>query len=150
FGDIRDAAITPGVGQTRAEFDRFVEFGDCQVKVPALSEGKTAFVMVLRGERRLRLSRAGCERQRERRRRDYCHNDLTAEHMFSSFGRVFSLLGANLLRPRLLMCESRQKTVTAPKNIFACANESAPRAVASETFAKDLGMERRSLPLAAP
>src|SRR5262249_56811181 len=86
FGDIRDAAITPGVGQTGAEFNGFVEFGDSQVKLPTLSEGKTAFVMVLGGERRLRLSRAGCERQRERRRRDYCHNDLTAEHMVSSFG----------------------------------------------------------------
>src|SRR5215510_15645167 len=86
FGDIRDTAITPGVGQKRAEFDGFVEFGDRQVELPALSEGKTTFVMVLGGERRLRLSRAGCERQRERRRRDYFHNELTAEHMFSSFG----------------------------------------------------------------
>src|SRR5262245_8262474 len=86
FGNIRDAAITPGVGQTRAEFDGFVEFGDRQVELPTLSEGKTAFLMVLGGERRLRLSRAGCERKRERRRCDYCNNDLTAEHMFFSSG----------------------------------------------------------------
>src|SRR5262249_15676873 len=142
FGDIRDTAITPGVGQKRAEFDGFVEFGDRQVKLPTMSEGKTVFVVVLGGERGLRLSRAGCERQRDRRRRDYCSDDLTAEHMFSSFCRVFSSFGANLLRPCILMCESRQKTVTALKIFLACANESVPRAVASEAFSAAGGSER--------
>jgi hypothetical protein len=46
------------------------------------------------------------------------------------------------------MCESRQKTVTALKIFLACANESVPRAVASEAFEKGVLMEPRSLPLA--
>src|SRR5262245_39339538 len=86
FGVIRDAAITPGVGQTRVEFDGFVELGDRPVELSPISKTKTAFVIILGGARRLRLSSAGCERQRERRRSDYCHNDSMAEHLVTSFG----------------------------------------------------------------
>jgi hypothetical protein len=86
FGVMRDTAITPGVGQTRAEFDGFVELGDRPVELSPISKSKAAFVMILGVARRLRLSRAGGERKRERRRRDYCHNDAMAEHLLTSFG----------------------------------------------------------------
>src|SRR5262249_34269496 len=84
YGVIRDTAITPCVGQTWVEFDGFAEFGDRPVKLSTLPKRKTAFVMILGDVRRLRLSRARCEHQRERRRRDYGHNDSMAEHLFSS------------------------------------------------------------------
>jgi hypothetical protein len=85
FGVMRDTAITPGVGQTRAEFDGFVELLYRPIELSPISKSKAAFVMIRGGLRRLRLSRAGCERQPEGRRRDYRHNDSMAEHLFVSF-----------------------------------------------------------------
>src|SRR5262245_45876692 len=98
FGVIRDAAITPGVGKRRVEFDGFVEFGDRPIKISPRHKRDATIVTLRGGLRRLRLSSMGCERQRERRRRDYCHDDSWAEQLFPSFTFVNSILILSTLR----------------------------------------------------
>src|SRR5215510_16350198 len=80
FEVVRKTTITPCVGQLRIDFDGLVEFRDRTVKFSSAPKDKAAFEMILGGARRLRLSRAGLERQR-----DCYHNDSLAEHKFSPF-----------------------------------------------------------------